>query len=328
MNKLLSKLTHALTALVLLVATVTMTTAHSAEVDDMVFFQNDHLGSAIVAVNEYGDLCWSETYTPFGDKILDEDIGFGMPDGCGLLGQERGYTSHTEDVESGLTYMQQRFYDPTMGRFLSVDPMDVDPFDTGTLNRYSYARNNPHKYIDPDGRESLATWGLNSITPTPSYNYTVSPQDQKFYDAVSATAEPASTASNILGAASVMTLATPTTAPASPVLAGASTGLGIWSTVVKSETPGRDIVKNAAIDRLGGKVIKPVSNKAYDFWGNTLYGPEAIDTMTGGIEYTITTPLKSSTDNNRNDGNGGEQTNEGFWSNAWSTVTSWFSGSD
>jgi len=287
MNKLSSKLNHALSALVLLVATVTMTTAHSAEVDDMVFFQNDHLGSAIVAVNEYGDLCWSETYTPFGDKILDEDIGFGMPDGCGLLGQERGYTSHTEDVESGLTYMQQRFYDPTMGRFLSVDPMDVDPFDTGTLNRYSYARNNPHKYIDPDGRESLATWGLNSITPTPSYNYTVSPQDQKFYDAVSATAEPASTASNILGAASVMTLATPTTAPASPV-----------------------------------------PNKAYDFWGNTLYGPEAIDTMTGGIEYTITTPLKSSTDNNRNDGNGGEQTNEGFWSNAWSTVTSWFSGSD
>jgi len=119
--------------------------------DDIVFFQNDVMGSAIVAVNKYGDLCWSESYTPYGDKTLEEDVGIGMPAGCGLLGQERGYTGHTDDYESGLTYAQQRYYDPSIGRFLSVDPIGINVLNTRTINRYSYAANNPYRYTDPTG---------------------------------------------------------------------------------------------------------------------------------------------------------------------------------
>lgn len=147
----------------LLSATLLFSALHAtsvqAAVDDMVFFQNDHLGSAIAAVNEYGDLCWSETYTPYGDKTVEQDVGIGMPDGCGLLGQERGYTGHTDDFESGLTYAQQRYYDPTMGRFLSVDPMAINPFDQRTINRYAYAANNPYRYTDPDGRNAVTAIG-------------------------------------------------------------------------------------------------------------------------------------------------------------------------
>lgn len=48
--------------------------------------------------------------------------------------------------------MQQRYYDPAIGRFLSVDPMTTD-MDTGwNFNRYSYAKNNPYKFTNPDGR--------------------------------------------------------------------------------------------------------------------------------------------------------------------------------
>ena len=49
--------------------------------------------------------------------------------------------------------MQQRYYDPTCGCFLSVDP--VMAYDTGDwrhFNRYAYAFNNPYKFTDPDGR--------------------------------------------------------------------------------------------------------------------------------------------------------------------------------
>ena len=126
--------------------------SHANEVvrDEVVFFHTDALGSAIAAVDESGNQCWTERYTPYGDKTVNEDSASRI--GCGIIGAERGYTGHTDDDSTGLVYMQQRYYDPTMGRFLSVDPAGVDADDPRTFNRYSYAANNPYKYIDPDGR--------------------------------------------------------------------------------------------------------------------------------------------------------------------------------
>jgi hypothetical protein len=49
-------------------------------------------------------------------------------------------------------YMQQRYYEPVAGRFLSVDPVTTDAKTGSSFNRYVYANNNPYKYIDPDGR--------------------------------------------------------------------------------------------------------------------------------------------------------------------------------
>ena len=45
--------------------------------------------------------------------------------------------------------MQQRYYDPIAGRFLSVDPVPASP---ESFNRYWYANNNPYRFTDPDGR--------------------------------------------------------------------------------------------------------------------------------------------------------------------------------
>jgi uncharacterized protein RhaS with RHS repeats len=48
--------------------------------------------------------------------------------------------------------MQQRYYDPQIGRFLSRDPDPVNTVSPWNFNRYSYAANNPYKFADPDGR--------------------------------------------------------------------------------------------------------------------------------------------------------------------------------
>ena len=48
--------------------------------------------------------------------------------------------------------MQQRYYDPVAGRFLSVDPVTTDAATGGHFNRYLYGNNNPYRYVDPDGR--------------------------------------------------------------------------------------------------------------------------------------------------------------------------------
>ncbi len=48
--------------------------------------------------------------------------------------------------------MQARYYDPVIGRFYSNDPVGF--YNIHNFNRYSYAYNNPYKYIDPDGRDA------------------------------------------------------------------------------------------------------------------------------------------------------------------------------
>jgi len=65
-----------------------------------------------------------------------------------------GYTGHVQDSLTGLTYMQQRYYDPTLSRFLSVDPVGADSESGGNFNRYWYANDNPYRYTDPDGRQT------------------------------------------------------------------------------------------------------------------------------------------------------------------------------
>lgn len=64
-----------------------------------------------------------------------------------------GYTGHVEDAATGLNYMQQRYYDPVIGRFLSVDPVTALSNPVGMFNRYKYAANNPYSFVDPDGRQ-------------------------------------------------------------------------------------------------------------------------------------------------------------------------------
>jgi hypothetical protein len=46
----------------------------------------------------------------------------------------------------------QRYYDPVIGRFPSVDPVGVSPFDGRNFNRYWYASANPYTHTDLDGR--------------------------------------------------------------------------------------------------------------------------------------------------------------------------------
>lgn len=47
--------------------------------------------------------------------------------------------------------MQQRYYDPVIGRFYSNDPVGFSADKPMMFNRYAYANNNPYKYTDPDG---------------------------------------------------------------------------------------------------------------------------------------------------------------------------------
>ncbi len=58
--------------------------------------------------------------------------------------------------------MQARYYDPLIGRFYSNDPVGFK--NVHNFNRYTYANNNPYKYVDPDGNTAaLAACGAGPV---------------------------------------------------------------------------------------------------------------------------------------------------------------------
>jgi RHS repeat-associated protein len=52
---------------------------------------------------------------------------------------------------TGLYYYNARYYDPSIGRFISPDTIVPHPANPQSFNRYSYCLNNPLTYIDPSG---------------------------------------------------------------------------------------------------------------------------------------------------------------------------------
>lgn len=111
----------------------------SAYAQDVTYIHTDALGSVIATSDESGNLTELRDYEPYGYQL--EGFSGGV-----------GYTGHVQDSATGLVYMQQRYYDPLLGRFLSVDPVGALSDPIVAFGRYHYANNNPYKYVDPDGR--------------------------------------------------------------------------------------------------------------------------------------------------------------------------------
>lgn len=103
------------------------------------YIHTDSLGTPVAITDSDGNVIQTSEYEPFG-KLLNR-----------TLTDAPGYTGHETDATTGMIYAEQRYYDPQVGRFLSVDP--VTPDSGGDFNRYDYAANNPYMFKDPDGRQ-------------------------------------------------------------------------------------------------------------------------------------------------------------------------------
>ena len=62
------------------------------------------------------------------------------------------YRSYYFDTETGFYFLKTRYYDPEIGRFMTIDDISyLDPEFINGLNLYAYCLNNPIKYSDPNG---------------------------------------------------------------------------------------------------------------------------------------------------------------------------------
>ncbi|MFE2974890.1 RHS repeat-associated core domain-containing protein [Streptomyces sp. NPDC059258] len=111
----------------------------------------DHQGTGNLALNA-SDLALSQQRPlPFGGT---------RGTGTGNMPGTKGFVGGTDETTTtGLVHLGAREYDPTIGRFISVDPI-LDVTDSQQMNGYNYANNNPITLSDPDG--------LRPIGPTDS----------------------------------------------------------------------------------------------------------------------------------------------------------------
>lgn len=115
------------------------------------YVHTDSLGTPTAVTDESRTVIERSEYEPYG-KLLNRPLSDGP-----------GFSSHVQDMATGMTYMQQRYYDPAIGRFLSVDPVAARPIGDN-FSRYWYANNNPYRFTDPDGRETGAGYANGQYT--------------------------------------------------------------------------------------------------------------------------------------------------------------------
>jgi len=100
----------------------------------------DYLGSSSVVIDAAGDLINREEYAPYGET----SFGTFTRKRYRFAGKER-------DEDNGLYYHGARYYAPWLARWISCDPIGWKD----NLNLYAFAKNNPARYVDPSGRESV-----------------------------------------------------------------------------------------------------------------------------------------------------------------------------
>lgn len=113
----------------------------------------DHLGSPRRVTDHNNRTVGFRDYYAFGPTIsggLTEPVAGSLQ----YTGHERDQSSTGEGPET-LDYMLARYYSPVAARFLALDPKLGRASVPQSWNRYAYARNNPLRFLDPDGKAVL-----------------------------------------------------------------------------------------------------------------------------------------------------------------------------
>ena len=110
---------------------------------DKRYFLHNGYGDVIQLTDTAGTLVKTYDYDAFGNEKNPDPIDTNMFRYCGEY----------FDKETGTIYLRARYYDPTIGRFITEDPIGAG------LNWYTYCGNNPIMFIDPLGLESIVVSG-------------------------------------------------------------------------------------------------------------------------------------------------------------------------
>lgn len=120
------------------------------------YYHPDALGSTrlVTTTGKKGvTVAFADNYQPYGQDN-------GTPTGS----ETYKYTGKPYSQATGLYYYYQRWYDASIGRFVSRDPLVGQLSDPESLNSYAYAGSDPISHSDPRGTDTCDplnpfTWG-------------------------------------------------------------------------------------------------------------------------------------------------------------------------
>lgn len=115
------------------------------------YYLKNAQGDIVGIVNTSGTVVVSYTYDAWGNVI---SVTGTMANTLGALNPLR-YRGYVYDAETGLYYLQTRYYDPSMGRFICVDAFASTGQGPLSSNMYAYCLNNPLLFSDSNGNSAM-----------------------------------------------------------------------------------------------------------------------------------------------------------------------------
>ncbi|MFB6718897.1 RHS repeat-associated core domain-containing protein [Kribbella sp. NPDC056345] len=116
--------------------------------NELSWVNGDARGTSNIQINATTQAVQKRRMTPYGEARGAKPTAWPG---------EQGFHGGTEDASTDLVHMGAREYDPTIGRFISVDPI-TDFDDPQQLNGYAYANNSPVTFSDSDGRRTVTRY--------------------------------------------------------------------------------------------------------------------------------------------------------------------------
>jgi RHS repeat-associated protein len=117
------------------------------------YYHLDGLGSVRTITNATAGLVEAYAYDAFGRPTITNASG--KVKEKSPIGNSMAFTGRIYDQESGLYNYRARYFHPSLGRFVQMDP--VGQF-VGGANLYAYVGNNPINYVDPLGLFDWEYW--------------------------------------------------------------------------------------------------------------------------------------------------------------------------
>ncbi|WP_255989554.1 RHS repeat-associated core domain-containing protein [Chitinolyticbacter albus] len=119
-------------------------TRNSSDQPTFAYYHNDELGKPLQATDKAGRIVWAANYNVFGQATLITPAATAENP---TIASNLRLPGQYADTETGLHYNLRRYYDPSIGRYITMDPVGLD----GGINQYRYAYADPVNKTDPTG---------------------------------------------------------------------------------------------------------------------------------------------------------------------------------